>query len=160
MIAADVSGQVHGVPTPGLTETASGPELLAGPGFFELLGPVVLVLVLTAAVLLLVRWLRGRAQARPHGAGLQVVDRLDLSPAHTLYVVRAEGRRLLLGGGPGGLSLITQLDGPLDGPLDGEAPAAPELPPPGALPARWAAWLRGPRPAPTSASPDRPEGPL
>lgn len=156
MIAADVSGQAPGVAAPGLTETAGSPELLAGPGFFELLGPVVLVLALTAAVLLLVRWLRGRAQARPQGAGLQVVERLDLSPAHTLYVVRAEGRRLLLGGGPGGLSLITELDGQ----LDGEAPAAPELPPPGALPARWAAWLRGPRPDPTATSPGRPEGPL
>lgn len=153
MIAEDVSGQAQHVPAPGLTETGSagGSDPLAGPGFFELLGPVVLVLALTAAVLLLARWLRGRTQARPQGAGMQVVDRLDLSPGHTLYVVRAEGRRLLLGGGPGGLSLITELDGK-------EPPAVDESPAPGALPARWAAWLRGTR-HDAPASSDRREGP-
>lgn len=41
---------------------------------------------------------------------LQVIDRLSLTPAHSLHVVRAGGRTLLLSVGPQSCQYITDLD--------------------------------------------------
>lgn len=55
-------------------------------------------------------WRYYRAKMLPfHQAGLALVARVDLSPQHALYLVEAGGRKLLLGGAPGGLSLLTEL---------------------------------------------------
>lgn len=42
---------------------------------------------------------------------VQVVERIPLDPKRAMYVVRAGGEYLLVGGGEEGLSLITRLDG-------------------------------------------------
>jgi hypothetical protein len=43
--------------------------------------------------------------------GLQVISRVGLSPKHTVYLLRAGGRVLLVGTGPQGApALITELD--------------------------------------------------
>lgn len=67
-----------------------------------------LVLFLGAAGLMAWRWLRSRG---PHAPELPLTlrARVELSPQHVLYVVEAADRCLLLGGAPGGLSLLTEL---------------------------------------------------
>jgi flagellar biogenesis protein FliO len=72
------------------------------------------VLLLCAGALFLFwawRFLRGRA----HGLSkmpLELLGRCDLSPQHVLYVVKAADRCLLLGGAPGALSLLSELEPP------------------------------------------------
>jgi hypothetical protein len=53
-----------------------------------------------------------RRFAPANGAGaLQVISRVGLSPKHTVYLLRAGGRVLLVGTGPQGApSLISELD--------------------------------------------------
>lgn len=43
---------------------------------------------------------------------VQVLERIPLDPKRAMFVVRAGGEYLLVGGGEDGLSLITRLDGP------------------------------------------------
>ncbi len=74
----------------------------------SLLGPLALVSVLLIAVLLLLRYLR-LAKARSSAGLLSVVEQTALSPQHTVYLVHAAGRYLLLGAAPGGLSLLTEV---------------------------------------------------
>lgn len=70
---------------------------------------VVLLCALGVAVLLLLgRFLRERA-LRSGAAPFRLVSRVPLSAQHVLYVVETGDRRLLLGGAPGGLSLLTEL---------------------------------------------------
>lgn len=73
------------------------------------LWPTLLVIGLLVAALVAVRLRLGRSRPLPGSVPLEVLGQLALSPGHTLYVVRAGERRLLLGGAPGGLSLITDL---------------------------------------------------
>ena len=56
--------------------------------------------------------LAGRRFAPRPGAGaLKIVSRVSLSPKHTVYLLRAGGRVLLVGTGPQGApSLISELD--------------------------------------------------
>lgn len=72
------------------------------------LGPLALVSLLLIFALVLLRYLRlGR---NPSQAGLvSVVSQTALSPSHTVYLVQAAGRYLLLGGAPGGLSLLAEV---------------------------------------------------
>lgn len=126
----------------------------AAPGTGELgpgaLWPTLIVVVLLVAALLIVR-LRGLgARARSAGGLLEAQAQLTLAPGHTLYVVRAGERRLLLGGAPGGLTLLTELDAR---PPAQAATAAPEARPApmtttaSADPtADWLAAARGPHP--------------
>ena len=52
-----------------------------------------------------------RLAPRPGAGGLQVVSRVSLSPKHTVYLLRAGGRVLLVGTGPQGApALISELD--------------------------------------------------
>jgi flagellar biogenesis protein FliO len=56
-------------------------------------------------------WLRGRgavAFGRPRSAGktLESLERLALSPQHTLHVVRFAGRQLLIGVSPAGCVVL------------------------------------------------------
>lgn len=79
-----------------------------GPGIAS---STLLVLLLLTATLLALRALAGRrrVQARLTGA-LQVVAQLELSASQSLYLIRAGGRCLLIGGTPSGLALLTELD--------------------------------------------------
>ena len=52
-----------------------------------------------------------RISPRGGAAGLQVVSRVGLSPKHSVYLLRAGARVLLVGTGPQGApSLISELD--------------------------------------------------
>ena len=90
----------------------------------SLLWPSLVVLLCAAGVVVLLlagRSLRSRALRSPK-APCRLVSRVDLSPQHVLYVVETADRRLLLGGAPGGLSLLTELPRPTLG-------VTPETPP-------------------------------
>lgn len=123
----------------------------AAPGTGELgpgaLWPTLIVVVLLVAALLIVR-LRGLgARARSAGGLLEAQAQLTLAPGHTLYVVRAGERRLLLGGAPGGLTLLTELDARPSAQAATAAPEAPMKTAASADPtADWLAAARGPHP--------------
>jgi flagellar biogenesis protein FliO len=70
---------------------------------FELLRVALALAGVCALAFVALRWLasRGVGRSRPAGAGrVQVVERLGLDAQRALYLVRAEGRLLLLGTGP------------------------------------------------------------
>ena len=70
--------------------------------------------------------LQRRFAPRPGAGALQVISRVGLSPKHTVYLLRAGGRVLLVGTGPQGApSLISELDEvPLVEPATGQGDAA------------------------------------
>jgi flagellar biogenesis protein FliO len=94
-----------GVP---LATAAEGPSLLASAlrTLFALAGVCALAYVVLS-------WLSRRgigAMARSKSGRLEVVERVTLAPRTSLYLVRVDGRELLVGSGEaGGLSLIKDL---------------------------------------------------
>lgn len=79
-----------------------------GPG---IAGSTLVVLALITATLLALRVLAGRRRGRARSnATLQLVTQLELSASQTLYLIRAGGRCLLIGGTPSGLALLSELD--------------------------------------------------
>ena len=56
------------------------------------------------------RWAARRGVGRSPAGIVTVLDRVALDPRRTLFVVRVGGKALLLGGGDGGLSVLTELD--------------------------------------------------
>lgn len=110
------------------------------------LWPTLLVIGLLVAALVAVRLRLGRSRPLAGSVPLEVLGQLALSPGHTLYVVRAGERRLLLGGAPGGLSLITDL-WDLDAARPGQ-PAADTMPVRDAeAVGDWLGAVRGTQPA-------------
>jgi flagellar protein FliO/FliZ len=84
-----------------------GPELV--PPLGRTLGALGVVLVLLVGL----AWLFKRGMlSRPKASGLQVETALPLGERRSLIVVTVEGRRLLLGLGPGHVSLVTELERP------------------------------------------------
>lgn len=73
------------------------------------------VLAVLGALALLVRRRQGGGlwpgllRAKPAGA-LAVEERLALGPQHRLYVVRLDGRKILVGTSPGGVSFGPELE--------------------------------------------------
>lgn len=129
----------------------------AAPGTGELglgaLWPTLTVGALLVAALLFVRLRSPGARARSAGGLLEAQAQLTLAPGHTLYVVRAGERRLLLGGAPGGLTLLTELDArppaqaAAAAPLTPTTPLTPMTATASADPtADWLAAARGPHP--------------
>lgn len=92
--------QVVEAPAASLGELGSG---LAGSTLAVLL--LLVATLVTLRLFLLPRRGRGRA-----GGPLAVVAQLELAAGQQLYLVRAAGRLLLLGGTGGGLALLTELD--------------------------------------------------
>ncbi|MBL9004429.1 MAG: flagellar biosynthetic protein FliO [Myxococcales bacterium] len=105
LVLADASWS--GPSAPVASSSAATPGVDPGLGV-SLLGPLALVSVLLIAVLLLLRYLR-LAKARSSAGLLSVIEQATLSPQHTVYLVHAAGRYLLLGAAPGGLSLLTEV---------------------------------------------------
>lgn len=131
-----------------------------GPAYELGLGalwPMLLVIGLLVAALVAVRLRLGRSRPLVGSVPLEVLGQLALSPGHTLYVVRAGERRLLLGGAPGGLSLIADLadrDARDARPARDDRSARPGQPAADAEPARdaeavgdWLGAVRGTLPA-------------
>jgi flagellar biosynthetic protein FliO len=84
-----------------------GPELV--PPIWRTLGALAIVLALLAAL----AWLLKRGVIARRGvSGLNVESALPLGERRSLVVVSVEGRRLLLGLGPGHVSLVTELQPP------------------------------------------------
>lgn len=75
------------------------------------MGSTLVVLLLLVATLLVLRVVYGRRRGWPRGQGpLAVIAQVELAPSQSLYLVRAAGRCLLVGGTGGGLGLIAELD--------------------------------------------------
>lgn len=81
----------------------------------EQIVPVILVLALLAATLWVLKKrgfanvsLLARGNARASKKQLEIVDRLPLSPQHSLHLVRVADRMLLIGLAPSGCSLLTE----------------------------------------------------
>lgn len=92
---------------------ATPAEGLAGLPTAGGLGQTLLALLVTCLLAALVlRLLRPRALPPATGGGaLRLLARLPLGEAQAVYLLRAAGRYLLVGGSPGGLALICELDG-------------------------------------------------
>jgi flagellar biogenesis protein FliO len=80
-----------------------------------------------AVMLGLLLWLRrhGMAQFRVRLPGkqqrrLELLERLSLTPQHSLHVVRMDGRSLLIGVSPSGCSLLESGKAPRSQPAGGE----------------------------------------
>ena len=79
----------------------------------EQIGPVIVVFALLGAILW---WLRRRGLAHiafpgvraPRGGArqLELIERLPLTPQHSLHMVRAGGRTLLIGVAPTGCNVL------------------------------------------------------
>lgn len=54
-------------------------------------------------------WPSGRARRNRGPGRLETLDRLPLSPQHTLYLVRVGNRAVLIGAHPGGCRLLERL---------------------------------------------------
>lgn len=109
LMLADVGAGGPSGPMAVVLSPSALPTPAADPGFsWSLLGPLSLILLLLLATLLVLRFVRTR-QGGLRSEVLSVIAQTSLSPAHSLYVVQAGGRYLLLGGAPGGLSLLTEL---------------------------------------------------
>ena len=90
-------------------DTLPAPAPAFGLGAGAYLQTTIALLLTCLAAVIVLRLLRG---ARPvvHGQALQIVSQLPLSGAHTIYLVRAADRYLLLGGAPGGLTLLLEME--------------------------------------------------
>lgn len=99
--------------------TASPNDPASSAGSADLFRPLVKLavgLVVTAGACVLVARLFGRRPAMPPGGVLEVVDTLAVDPRCTVYLVRAGGRRLLIGSDGAGVKAVLELPGP--GPAD------------------------------------------
>lgn len=88
------------------TDTASlaGPDLV--PNVWRMLGALAVVLALLAGLAWL---LRKGVVARRKGGALGIETALSLGDRRSVVIVTVEGRRLLLGLAPNGVSLVTEL---------------------------------------------------
>ena len=84
-----------------------GPDFV--PSLWRTLGALVVVLALIGVSAWL---LRRSVVGRRAGKGLGIESALSLGDRRSLVVVTVEGRRLLLGLAPGGVSLVTELGAP------------------------------------------------
>jgi flagellar biogenesis protein FliO len=98
-----------------------------GPGIAGSTLAVLLLLVATLVVLRVAARNRGRTRLQGPGGLLSVVAQLELAPSQQLYLVRAAGRCLLVGGTSGGLGLIAELDPQQVEALDHPQPGAGTL---------------------------------
>ena len=127
LMLADVGAGGPVGPMAVVTGLSAPPTAVSDPGFsWSLLGPLSLIVLLLLGTLLVLRFVRLRQSGLRSGV-LSVIAQTSLSPSHSLYVVQAAGRYLLLGGAPGGLALLTELPaaglaGPGRGPLPPDPP--------------------------------------
>ncbi len=80
-----------------------------GRSGWSALWATILVLALIVVGLWLFRWVVSRGQ-RENGGGIKILHRFYVSPKVLLLMVEVENRRLLLGVGDGGVSLICELE--------------------------------------------------
>ncbi len=95
-------------------DTMAGPELLDTSLTRSLLAFVAVAGLLACAV-----WGLGRLNGARRGTqAVSIESAVALGDKRSLVIVAVEGRRLLLGVAPGGVSLVTELQRPFDRALD------------------------------------------
>ena len=69
---------------------------------------MMLALGIPGSLALLVRWLQRRGNASFTGRvrHLEVVERVSLTPQHSLHLVRVDDKHLIVASGPGGCTLL------------------------------------------------------
>ena len=100
---------------------------------------VVLSLLGIIGLILAAGWLTRRMQRRDGVAGRRIrcVETFAVGARERLLLLDADGKRLLIGMGPGGMRTLHVYDGAPAEPVSTEQPAAPSLPAFGELLARW-----------------------
>jgi flagellar protein FliO/FliZ len=100
---------------------------------------VVLSLLGIIGLILAAGWLTRRMQRRHGVAGRRIrcVETFAVGARERLLLLDADGKRLLIGMGPGGMRTLHVYDGAPAEPVSIEQPAAPSLPAFGELLARW-----------------------
>ena len=100
---------------------------------------VVLSLVGIIGLILAAGWLTRRMQRRPGAAGRRIrcVETFAVGARDRLLLLDADGKRLLIGMGPGGMRTLHVYDGAPVEPAAVEPPAAAPIPAFGELLARW-----------------------
>jgi flagellar protein FliO/FliZ len=100
---------------------------------------VVLSLLGIIGLILAAGWLTRRTQRRHGVAGRRIhcVETFAVGARERLLLLDADGKRLLIGMGPGGMRTLHVYDGAPVEPAAIERPAAPPLPAFGELLARW-----------------------
>jgi len=81
----------------------------------QLIAVVIVLGILAASLWLLQRKGLVRTTIRARGAGkppLELIDRLALTPNHSLHLVRLADRTILVGLSPNGCALLDRLDRP------------------------------------------------
>ena len=111
------------------------PEFNAGA---ELLR-VILSLVGIIALIVVAGWLTRRMQRRPGTGGRRIrcVETFAVGTRERLLLLDADGKRLLIGMGPGGMRTLHVYDGVPVEPMVASEPVGPVLPAFGELLARW-----------------------
>lgn len=100
---------------------------------------VVLSLLGIIGLILAAGWLTRRMQRRHGVAGRRIrcVETFAVGARERLLLLDADGKRLLIGMGPGGMRTLHVYDGAPAEPVSIEQPTAPSLPAFGELLARW-----------------------
>lgn len=100
---------------------------------------VLLSLVAVVALIFVAGWLSRRMQARsrPGGRRIRCVEAMAVGARDRVLLLDADGKRLLVGVGPGGMRTLHVYEGAA--PADAEPPAAPNVPNFAQLLARWKA---------------------
>ena len=100
---------------------------------------VVLSLLGIIGLILAAGWLTRRMQRRHGVAGRRIrcVETFAVGARERLLLLDADGKRLLIGMGPGGMRTLHVYDGAPAEPVAIEQPTAPPLPAFGELLARW-----------------------
>lgn len=120
------------------------PELAAGPSAADLLR-VVAALCLVIGLALLTGMLLRKGIPSRKARALRVVERLSLGKHTALWLIEADGRRLLLGSADKSLQLLSDFD-PIDSPEQLPVDAVAALKPPisgeiGSFDTAVRAWL-------------------
>ncbi len=102
------------------------------------LARVILSLLGIIALILAAGWLSRRLQHRPGACGRRIrcIETFSAGARDRLLLLDADGKRLLVGIGPGGMHTLHVYDGVVSAPAEAAPPAAP-LPGFAELLARW-----------------------
>lgn len=100
---------------------------------------VVLSLAAVVALIFVAGWLSRRLQVRgrPGGRRIRCVEAMAVGARDRVLLLDADGKRLLVGVGPGGMRTLHVYDSAPAEPVAVEQPGAPPLPAFGELLARW-----------------------
>ncbi|MHB1057556.1 MAG: flagellar biosynthetic protein FliO [Rhodanobacter sp.] len=100
---------------------------------------VILSLLGIIAMILVAGWFTRRMQARsrPGGRRIRCVEAMAVGARDRVLLLDADGKRLLVGMGPGGMRTLHVYDGTPDEPAAATPPAVLPMPAFGELLARW-----------------------